>query len=57
MAMKCIVQMPHPMEAAPNASQPGFHDRASGSERTMHRSPSAPPRQAIRYAATGVTAP
>ncbi len=48
MAMKCIVQMPQPIDAAPSASQPGFHDSPLSRERTMHRSPNAPPRQAIR---------
>lgn len=42
----------------PGASRPGFHGcPPSWSERTVQRSPSAPPRQAVRQAATGVTAP
>lgn len=27
MAMKCIVQMPEPIDADPSASQPGFQER------------------------------
>lgn len=56
-AMRCIVQIPEPMEAAPSASQPGFHALSLRSERIVQRSPSALPRHAITYATTGVTAP
>ena len=48
LAMKCIVQIPPPFDAAPSASQPGFHDWSLSRDRTMQRSPSAPPRQAMR---------
>lgn len=48
-AMQCMVQMPQPMEAAPSASQPGFHDwPPSRSDLVVQRSPRAPPRQATR---------
>ncbi|BFO21497.1 hypothetical protein SHKM778_78850 [Streptomyces sp. KM77-8] len=48
-AMKCIVQMPQPIDAAPRASQPGFPERPSErSDLVVQRSPSAPPRQATR---------
>ncbi|SCD86991.1 hypothetical protein GA0115250_127224 [Streptomyces sp. BvitLS-983] len=57
MAMKCMVQIPEPIAPVPSASQPGRQVRVTSSDLVVQRSPSAPPRQAIRYAATGVTRP
>ncbi|CAM5304076.1 hypothetical protein SHIRM173S_05742 [Streptomyces hirsutus] len=56
-AMKCMVHMPDPMAPEPRASQPGRHDPVTASGRVAHRSPRAPPRQAMRKATVGVTRP
>ncbi|EXU65649.1 hypothetical protein Z951_24395 [Streptomyces sp. PRh5] len=48
MAMKCIVQMPEPIDADPSASQPAFQERWVRTDRAVQRKPRAPPRQAMR---------
>ncbi len=57
MPTKCMVQTPQPMAAAPRASHPALKVCPPCSERTVQRSPRAPPSAAIRKAATGVTRP
>lgn len=57
MAMKCMVQMPVPIEVAPRASQPALKLSRWRSDLVVHRRPRAPPRHAMRKAATGVTSP
>ncbi|RPK60543.1 hypothetical protein EES42_33610 [Streptomyces sp. ADI95-17] len=47
MAMKCMVQIPQPMDAAPSASHPGFRGRSERSDLTVQRRPRAAPRHAI----------
>ncbi|WP_406451281.1 hypothetical protein [Streptomyces sp. NBC_00876] len=48
-AMKCMVQMPQPMDTAASESQPFRRPgRPLRMDRTVQRSPSADPRQAIR---------
>ncbi|MFD0648356.1 hypothetical protein ACFQ2Y_06280 [Streptomyces malaysiensis subsp. malaysiensis] len=48
MAMKCIVQMPEPIDADPSASQPGFQEGRLRTDRAVQRKPRAAPRQAMR---------
>lgn len=55
--MKCIVQMPEPMDVAPSASQTALKERSVRSDRVVQRNPRAAPRHAIRKAAAGVTIP
>ncbi len=38
-AMKCMVQMPEPMEVAPRASQPALKERSVRSDRVVQRRP------------------
>ena len=56
-ATKCMVQMPDPIAADPKASQPARQELATSIDLVVQRRPSAPPRQAMRYATTGVTSP
>ena len=56
-ATKCIVQMPVPIAEAAVISQLRRDRPVAPSARTVQRSPSAAPMQAIAYDSTGVSQP
>ncbi|GGR42703.1 hypothetical protein GCM10010282_39630 [Streptomyces roseolus] len=56
-AMKRMVQIPHPIDAAPSAGHPGLRVRPVASDRTVRRGPGALPRQAVTWPASGVAMP
>ncbi len=58
MAMKCMTQIPvTPIEIAPTRSQRTRAAPVQARDRAVHRRPRNEPRNDIRYARTGVSAP
>lgn len=57
MATKCMVQMPVPIAEAAVTSQLRRERPVAASARTVQRSPSAAPMQAIAYDSAGVSHP